>query len=64
MNWKFLFIALLCVLSASIVFVTGTATLNSMEKRSIEAFTYAVNTGHLVTNRTEPRMGDPTDGWP
>gem|GEM_PF-4264048 len=67
MNLKVLFIAFLCLLSASIIFTTAIVALNTMERCSLEAFTSrvqsAVHSGYLMTNGTEP-AGDPTGGWP
>ena len=66
MNFKVLFVAFLCLFSASIICNVAMRMLNAADGWSCKAFTHAVHTGYLTTNGIEP-TGDPIIGdgsWP
>ena len=66
MNLKVLFVVFLFLFSASIICSVAMTMFNAADGWSCKAFTHAVHTGHLTTNRIEP-TGDPIPGdgtWP
>jgi len=65
-NLKVLFVVFLCLFSASIICSAAMTMFNAADGWSCKAFTHAVHTGHLITNRIQP-TGDPIPGdgtWP
>ncbi len=65
MNLKVLFLAFLCLFSASIICNVSMVMLNAAEGWSCEASRHVVHVGYILTNGTEP-AGDPIvdGGWP
>lgn len=65
MNLKVLFVAFLCLFSASVICNVTSVTLNTPQRPSCRAFVHAVHRRYLITNGTEP-TGDPIGGggWP
>lgn len=65
MNLRVLFIILLCLFSAFIIYNPATITLNATEGRSLQAFTNAADASNIANDGPDP-MGDPIggDGWP
>ena len=66
MNLKVLFVAFLCLFSASIICSVAMTMSNAADGWSCKAFTHAVHTGYLATIRIQP-TGDPIPGdggWP
>lgn len=66
MNLKVLFLAFLCLFSASIICNIAMVMQNAAEACSYRAFTNTEHNGYITINGTEPAGGDPIPGgdWP